>query len=413
MNKLIAVACATLAYTGTAGALEVDPLVPPEINFGGRALGTIVGTETSETDAITLDDNAADELDFSDSSLLFRFNKYLFSGPPAYGFALFGLRRPDNAVALKDEVFFHELNVGVGGRQYELKLGRSRLRNSLLVFPTIRDDDLLEFTHVPNASSYADTDVYEIFGGSADLQWWPSQRVMTNAALTARTETDVVGNVTDDSNFNGYNVGIAYGLPQALKFDRGVRFAGLTLDSQTVDELGDKRLNAVLAGLIYTLNSNPEADWVLEAQAIGTDGVDGVTSLATKAERSRAKRTSVVAGIRFNKRPYLQTRWQAALTLAWKDYRGFDDAQALAIAPSFLYRLGSGVDWVTQYIYTSNGDGLAQAIGVEDEHRFYTGLSFSFGFTLNESVAERGSILSIEHNMGSSFGPGSVGGGDS
>lgn len=389
----------TMAAITPALALEVDPLVPPEINLGGRALATVNSTLQDTT---TTGGETDSELDISDSSLLFGFSKYLFSnvsGQPNYGFGVIGLTRPDHTSELNDEIYLHEINAGIGGRNYEVKLGRSRLRNNLVRFPTARDDDLLAFTHVPNAAANTEADVYQVFGGVADVQWWPTPKLATHATLTSRVETDALGNETANSNLNGIAAGIAYSLPQSLKFDRGLRFAGVTFDSQQIDALNDERLHAVIGGLIYNLNDNPEADWVWETQAIANGGVDNVASLATPVNRARAKSTSLVTALRFNKRPYLQTRWQAALTLAWKDYRDVADATSYAVAPSFLYRLGSGVDWITQYIYTRNGDGLAQATGVESEHRLYTGLSFAFDHTFNESVGERGSILAIEHNM--------------
>ena len=401
---------AAIAIAIPATALEVDPHVPPEINFGGRALGTLVGGTQSNTGTVTSAGEDDSGLDFSDSSLLFNFNKYLFNGPPRYGFATVGLRRPDNARELKDEIYLHEANVGIGNRAFEVKLGRTRLRNTLLTFPTVRDDDLLGFTHVANAATDVDTDVYEIFGGVADVQWWPTRTVATNIAATSRVVTDSAGDVVQDGKINGANVGIAYMLPQSLKFDRGLRFAGISWDAQQIDALDDERLNAYLAGFIYNLNSNPEADWVWETQWLASDGA-GNAGLADKLGRARARSNAVVSALRFNHRPYLQTRWQAALTLAAKEYDDFDNAQTFAVAPSFVYRLGSGVDWVAQYIYTEQRGALATQTGIDSEQRFYTGLSFGFDYTLNESVAERGSILAVEHNMTSSFGPG-MGGGD-
>lgn len=410
MNRLMhAIAALAVGVTGTAAALEVDPLVPPEINIGGRALGTVNLTRGDEAGGGR---SSASELDISDSALLFGFSKYLFTTgldrAPGYGFGVIGLMRPDHTTEIKDEIYFHELHAGTGGRNYEVKLGRSRMPNNLVRFPTIRDDDLLDFTHVGNASSHSEADVYQVFGTMVEAQWWPSQRVRTHAGVVARVETDALGDETSNSEFNSANLGIAYTLPEAIKFDRGVRYAGIALDSQKIDELDDERMHAVIAGLIYNLNDNPEADWVWEAQTIVNGGVDGVTALDSPAARARAKSTSLVTALRFNRRPYLQTRWQAGLTLAYKDYGDVDDARSWAVAPSFLYRLGSGIDWVTQYVYTKYDDGLAAAIGVNDEHKIYTGLSFAFDHTFNESVAERGNILQIEHDMAVS-GP-SIGG---
>lgn len=389
-------------WAAAAPALELDPLVPPEINLGGRALATINGHQRDTIDG----EDADSEIDTSDSSLLFGFSKYLF-GDERYGFGVVGLKKPEPSESLEGEVFFHELHVGIGGANYEVKLGRSRLRNTLLSFPTVRDDDLLAFTHVGNASSAADTELYEIFGNTAEVAWWPTRQLRTHVALNGRTETDATGAVTQDGGFNGANVGVSWGLPSAIKFDRGLRFAGLTVDVQEAEGLGNARMQAAIAGFIYNLNSNPEADWVWETQFIANEGVV-VSALDTELARRRAESRSLVTAVRFNKRPYLQTRWQAALTAAWKDFPGFDDVSSYAIAPSFVYRLGSAVDWVTQYVFTHYRGGLAQASGIEQEHALYTGLSFGFAHTFNESVGERESILSIEHDMGT-IGP--VGGG--
>ncbi len=389
-------------WAASVPALELDPLVPPEINLGGRALATLNGHQRDAIDG----DDADSELDTSDSTLLFGFSKYLF-GDQGYGFGVVGLKKPEPSAALEGDVFFHEVHVGIGGPRYEVKLGRSRLRNTLLSFPTVREDDLLDFTHVGNASSSADTELYEIFGNTAEVAWLPTRRVRMHAAVTGRTETDAAGVVTKEGNFNGANVGLSWGLPPAIKFDRGLRFAGLTVDAQEAEGLDNERLHAVIAGFIYNLNSNPEADWVWDTQLIANEGVT-VGALDSELARRRAESRAAVTAVRFNKRPYLQTRWQAALTAAWREYPGFNDASSYAIAPSFVYRLGSAVDWVTQYVYTHYRGDLAQAVGMDAEHALYTGLSFGFTHTFNESVGERESILSIEHDMGT-IGP--VGGG--
>lgn len=391
---LVTFVALTVAGAQAAQALEVDPLVPPEINFGGRALGTIdAGTGEST-------------LDISDSSLLFGFSKYLFNDAH-YGFGVIGVTRPGGE-HLEDEIAFHELHAGIGGRRYEVKLGRSRLRNTLIAFPTIREDDLLEFTHVGNASVHAGNELYQLFANQAQLSWFPARGWSVAGGVAARTETDATtGEVTSRDRLNSANLSVAYGLPEAIKFDRGLRFAGIAVDAQEIEVL-DERMNGIIGSFVWNVNSNPEANWVWDAQTILNQGIDGASALDEEADRARAKSAAVVTALRYSHRPYLQTRWQAAVTLAWKDYRDIDDARSYAVVPSFLYRLGSNVDWVSQYRYLKNSDVLAAATGVDDEHRFVTGLSFGFTHTINESVGERESILTLEHDM-ATIGP--VGGG--
>jgi hypothetical protein len=392
--SILAGAALGLAAAG-APALEIDPHVPPQVDIGGRALATAGALRTRHDDGTR---DRASALDIADSSLLFGFSKYLFDGG-RYGFAVIGVKVPEDDTDLRDDLYLHELHAGVGGRNYEIKLGRSRLPNTLLAFPTLRDDDLLEFTHVGNAFSHAHAEEYQVFGGLVSGTWfWPAPRLAANAALTARTETDTAGVRVASDDFNGGSLTVAYDVPEDIKFDRGLRYAALGWDRQRVRLPGDPHRDAWLAGLAVNLNSNPEATWNLDLQGIVSRGV-AVPDLGSGLDRARAESRALAAALRYGHRPHLQTRWQAALTVGWKDYPGFDAARAWAIAPSYAYRLGSGVDFVAQYVYRDHADGLATATGVQREQRVHAGLSFAFDYTLNKHVGRRDSILFLEHDM--------------
>lgn len=390
-----------LAVCAPSHALELDPKVSPEINFGGKMLVT--------TDFLREDPrvgNASNHYaqNLSDSSLLFGFSKYLFTDNN-YGFAVFGLKVPDDDTDLKDNVYLHQLHAGIGGKRYELLFGRTRLTNTLISFPTVRDEDLLAYTHVANGQSNARADEYQIFGGLVRGTYWFSPYWMIGGALLARTETDPADLVNNpgisSSDFNGGSVTLAYDVPEAIKFDRGARFAGITLDRQRLDAMGTSprdRKTALIAALTYNLSNNPEKTVVLDLQGIVDQGAD-VLSLLSRVERNRAKNTAVAVAVRYGHRPYLQTRWFAGVAAGWKKYDGFNDASSFAVAPNYLYRLGSGVDFTAQYIYRKNRGDLATATGVDAEHEFLVGLSFAFDATINETVGEGRSILNLEHNM--------------
>lgn len=394
-KKLLSCAAVAAIVAQGAAALEIDPSVAPQIDIGGRAIVTGNYVETNEAGGGSDGD---DELDISDSSLLFGFSKYLFDDR-RYGFATIGFKLPEDETDLEDDIFFHEVNAGIGGWDSEVKLGRSRLPNNLIQFPTLREEDLLEFTHAGNAFSDAEAEEYQVFGGVVSGTWfWPKRHMSANLTFTARTETDVSGNKITGSDFNGAGIGLAYNLPEALKFGRGLRYAGLALDTQEVSLPGDDYLHALIGGLVFNLNSDPEASWVLDLQAIYNRGVDAA-GLASRTNRARAESRAMAAAIRHARRPALQTRWQAALTVGWKEYPEFNDATAWAVAPSYAYRLGSGIDLLAQYAYRSNDGELASATGADDEHRVFLGLSFAFDTTFNQHVGERGSILQLEHNI--------------
>ncbi|HLF24540.1 MAG TPA: porin, partial [Burkholderiales bacterium] len=396
IKKLVIVTCAAL-FARSALALEVDPNVAPEINLGGRLIATADFQAENRGNA---GDDRTQNLNVGDSSLLFGFSKYLFDDR-RYGFAVFGFKLADDDTDLKDDIYVHEAHVGIGGPRYEVKLGRSRLGNTLIQFPTARDDDLEDYIYVRNASSNAEAVEYQQFGSIAGGTWWMTPAIQIDAGITGRTRTNAAGDRQTSADFNGGYVGVAYNVPEAIKIDRGIRFAGVRLDTQhaEVNGLGlpKETVTALIGAVSMNLNDDPESTWNLDLQAIASDGAS-VPDLTTPAARARAKSRAVVAALRYGNRPALQTRWQGALNVAWKDYADFAGASSYTLAPSYVYRLGSGVEFIAQYRYTHNDSALATALGHDKEQVIQFGLSFAFAHTFNETVGERGSILNLEHN---------------
>jgi len=394
-----ALAC---AWAAPSSAIEIDPMVLPEINLGGVILAT---PEFTSTDRPTGGSKEEADLNLEDSSLLLNFSKYLFD-ENHYGFARFGLRARGDDSDFEDRIFLHQLAVGVGGPTYEGVFGRTNLGNTLIAFPTVRDSDLLDFTHVLNAAANAEGEEFQVYGGVARGTWYFGRGAWSaSGQLTARPETNLdnlASHETDaTTKLNGVAAGVTYSLPESVKFDRGIRFAGLAVDVQRADDLstsGSTTIPALIAGATVNLNDNPERWWVLDAQGIYNLG-ETVPNLSQEVFRAQAESWSAVAAVRYLHRPMLQTRWQGALTLAYKDFADFDDAAALAVVPSFAYRLGSGIDLVAQYRYLDNERTLAQATALDAQHRVWLGLRFALSGTFNESVGERGSILDLEHGI--------------
>ncbi|MBE0510053.1 MAG: hypothetical protein K0A95_02035 [Chromatiales bacterium] len=392
----IGMACALGLAAVPAHGLEIDPHVAPQVDIGGRALVT---AKLHRQDLAAGGSDTDRELEFADSSLLFGFSKYLFDSE-RYGFAAIGFKalEDEDDHDIRDDIYLHQLFAGIGGKRYEMRMGRSNLPNSLVAFPTLRDDDLMDFTHVGNAFSHAHDEVYQLYGGLIQGTWfWPTQRLSATGSLIARTETDGSGSRTGSSNFNGYNLRLAYDVPEAIKFDRGLRYAALGWDRQDLKD-GQGELDAIQLGAVFNLNDNPEATWNLDLQASWINGVT-VPDLASLNHRSKASQKSMVMALRYGHRPWLQTRWQAALNLAWKDYDDFANASAWTVAPSLMYQLGSGVNAMAQYQYRSQASTLAAATGSERDQRLYLGLSFDFDHTMNKQMGNRQGIMSLEHNM--------------
>lgn len=402
-NKFISLAagCSAALFATGAMALEIDPNVPPEISLGGRLVAT---ANFSDTEQAVGSNKTEAALDIADSSILISASKYMFTAGD-YGYAVLGLLIPEDDSDLPDGIFVHQAAVGMGSQDYDIVLGRTRLPNTLVSFPTVRDDDLLAFTHVGNAGANVAAEEDQIFGGVLGGTRYLWKHFQARAFATARAETDLTDLTNSErtarSNLNGAALGFAYEIPEAIKFDRGIRYAGVGLDWQRADELtggDDDDIAAFLAGLSYNLSDDPEASWALDFQGIYNFGA-GVANLDSDVARARGEQYSLVGALRYTARPQLQTDWQAAITLAWRDYADFNDASSLALVPSIAWRLGSGIEAVGQYRFLNNGATLGAAENQDSSHTLFLGLSFALDTTFNESVGARGSILSLEHNM--------------
>jgi hypothetical protein len=356
-----------------AQALEVDREVMPRITLGGRVVGTL--------DFVDLDSDPGRENSISheDSSLSLRLDKRLYTRGVAG--ALLSFREDD------DEVHFGDHYVFFWNRYVEVLLGHAPLRNKLIEFPTLRDDDLLSATHVGNASS--DGNFEQTHGDMFSVDGFVGDGHALGIWAGSRLDGPGMGVEGLDSAGLSY----IYQPPETLRYVRRVRRFGVLLDRQKVDAGVDTEwMKGWVAGLDINLTMNPVANWSMEAQLVDVAGA-GAVDLATVAGRARAQSRSLAAAIRYTARPALLTRWQAAVTVAYTDYSDVDDAVQWSVTPNFLYRLGEGVDLLAQYHHVDHGSGL----GGGDDRSVQIGLAFSLDARFNDTIGERNSILNREH----------------
>lgn len=393
-RKLTTLSAALLAMLGiqTAEALEVDREVMPRVTIGGRLIAT---PEVGEREGFGgADDEESNAIDISDSSLLLRFDKRLYDGGVAG--AVVGFTKPDADSDLDDDIYFHQLNAFFWNKDFEVVLGRTNLPNTVIEFPTMRDDDLMTYTHTLNASSFAENDQYQMYGDVFSFGWHINPTLTASAWAGTRTETDPAGDRLGEFNMNSAGLSLVYQQPEELAYLKRLRHAGILIDYQDIDNVsGDDGTYAVIAGAEWNLNNNPTRNWSAAAQGIYNDGFEGATLAGANGLR-RTESWSAVGSVRLTNRPKLLTRWQAAVTAAYKDYDE-SDASQYSIVPSFAYRLGSGVDLVGQATYTRLDDGLAAVTGYDREYGIMAGLSFSFDMGFNDTIGERTSILDTEH----------------
>ncbi len=368
-----------------ARALEVDREVLPRVTLGGRVIATV--------DANDLDSEPEkeDEINLDDSSVLMRFDKRMYEQGVAGGVVGF----KDVEESLK----FHQLFAFYWNQNINTEIGLTRIRNSIVEFPTVRDDDLLSYTHVGNASSNEEFD--QLYGKHVALDWFVDKKIQKIGVWTGTRGNGENPDPDTPDGFDSYGAGYVYEQPEDLRYVKWIRHAGLYYDRQKV-RVGssDEWMGAWIAGIEFNLNMNPINNWSLGVQAISNEGTGPITAADisyTNADaisnQARAKSNALVVGLRYTGRPMLLTRWQAAVTAAYKDYSDVNDAEQWSIVPNVVYRLGQGVDLLAQYKYTDYGNGL----GGGSDNTIQVGVSFSLEAIFNDNIGERDSIINLEH----------------
>ena len=362
--------------TPVALALEVDREVMPRIQLGGRIMASV---DVVDVDS---DPDAETNINLADSSLLARFDKRMYSGGVAG--AVVGFTENEDAVV------FHQFNAFYWSRDYTVMIGRGRLRNTLLEMPLMRDDDLLDYTHVGNASSNEEFD--QIFGKQLAFDFFLDQKIQ-RVGLWAGTRRNGASPIYDNApgGFDSFGASYVYEQPEDLRYVKRLRHAGLLIVGHKVETTaGDDWSFALIAGAEANLNIDPRHSWSLAGQAIVNQGVSGTPVVVNLAA---SESTSLVLSLRFTGRPKLLTRYQAGLTFAHKDYADINKGSQWSVVSNAFYRLGQGVDLLAQLSYTDYGDGL----GGGNDAVAQVGLAFSFDAMFNDTIGERDSILNLEH----------------
>ena len=134
-NSIFTLVCATALLGSSAYALEVDREVLPRITLGGRLITTLDSDQSINID---------------DGGIAARFDKRMYENGIAG--AVLGIKENDGSAA------FNQQHVFFWNRDVTIIAGRTRLPNTLIEFPLIRDDDMMSMTHVGNGSSNEEFD---------------------------------------------------------------------------------------------------------------------------------------------------------------------------------------------------------------------------------------------------------------
>jgi hypothetical protein len=397
--RWLVVLAVAVGASPTAGLAQASL---PRITFGGTGLVSFNVDATTAFAAGAADNTSVGTVnDFSDSFLMLRLDRQLYEKQRAGMIVSFLF--PDARAGLGD-VFYNQVMVFYRSSVFDGMLGRSRLNNFLLEFPTLREEDLLEYSFVRNGFANADNSEFSRYGNVLRGQLFQFNGRFTLAAqATNWTVTDAAGTKLDDFEVNGLSATAAYHLPDAVRYTGALRFVGVQVASQNIDVANRAWIHSVLGAIALNVMRNPLANLEARIQAIynfgvGTagSGAPPVPGLGAVVGRAQAKSLSVTGSLRFLRRPYQLDRFQAAVTGAYKEFPDQSVSQ-FTIVPNAFYRLGQGVDVGLQYQFEQFSDALASVMGRKRSHSVKFTMAFRFQTMFNNYFGERDDILSLEH----------------
>jgi hypothetical protein len=387
---LIGLPSGALCQGESSSSPMATPASAPRLILAGRGISTYDVIRIREPGE---EDITSSRVDFADASLLFQFDTRRESG--ARGGFLLGLQFPDPDVEL-GTVYFHEIGVFLDAGRWSVRIGRSALPNTMITFPTLRDDDLIDYAYVRNAFSSGRATELSQFGNvmRGDF-YFEDRRLRVSACGSNLPITDRSGVVENAFELNAGSVQVQYELPESARSETALRKIGATLFSQKVATEDQEWIHALIGGALFDINTNPIDHFDLRLQGIfnfGTDlaSVDGID------DRALSSYESFVGSMRYLRSPGHSPRLQAAFTFGYQQYADVE-ASRYSLIPSFVYRLQNQVDLLAQYKYEAYRKGLEDAIGYRDRATIWLGLGYDFEARFNDRAGARDEVLGFGH----------------
>ncbi len=368
--------------------------VNPEIQLGAR------GVMSFNTD-ISGSQKMSSVNDFSDTGLLLGFRQKLYSS--FRGQFVLGLQFPDADSDL-GQVFFHQTFLKIEDQKNILKMGRSRVRSSLIEFPTLRDDDALHFTDVLNPFSSGENTEDNQYGNVIEAAHVFSQRYWLRLHGEHFTKTPQVPAVSEtDFSLNAVGLSLEYVVPEMQLWNRpfiqqlGIGFNNFLTDRQGYSNQIDKTLKNILVSGIFNINPDPVYFVDARFQVVYNLGFDEVKSISNVYDLTRSTAAAHFFSLRFLYRKLERPTLQLALSGGFKVFPNLtQETRQWQVIGNAFYRLGENFD-VTFQVQQSQFSGDLRALYRKSETRFQAGLVFSIDQRWNKQFDDRSSLLNLEH----------------
>lgn len=379
-----------LAASGSVSLAELSP----EIQLGARGVLSLNGIFSSE-------DNTSEASDFSDTSLMVGFRQKLYCD--WRGQMVIGFQFPDAGSDL-GQVFYHHTFILLEDKSHILKFGRSRVRNTLIEFPTLRDDDAIYFTHVLNPFSSGEDSEDSQYGNILEASHVFGKRFWLGIHGEHFAEAP---NMLDDSepdfDFNAVGATLEYRVPETQRWNReildqiGIGFNGFLTARDKDEGKFDEVLKNITFSTILNIYPDPVHFLDLRHQTIYNVGFDEVERLENYANMTRASSLATFTSLRYLYRKLERPTAQLSLAFGYKTFPDLSEtADQIQLMANTFYRVGENFDVGLQLQYRHNSDDLKKILG-ENEGIIQLSLIYSVDQSWNDQFDDRGSLLSLEH----------------
>ncbi len=362
--------------------------VSPEIELGAKGVmsGNIVALDADATSAIS---------DFSDSQLLLGFRQKLYNHWRSQ--MVFGMQFPDADSDL-GQVFYNHVFLKLENRNNIIKIGRSVTQTILNEFPTLRDDDAMQFNYSLNPFSSGDNTQDNQYGNVIEYTHILKQRYR----FTIHGENFADLSAPDNFELNSFGASFLYIVPESQLWNRDIiQRAGISYNNYLTDRPGYNGADELLKNILGTITLNIQPDPVhfvdLKIQGIYNSGFSTVNSISSYSDYVRTTSYSTFGTLRYLYRRYERPSFQASAGFGYKSFSNVAGSEQFIGIINMFYRLGADFDLGFQYRYTKN-NGQTGALFGKDEHRFQIALVYSVSQLFNNQFDNRDSILNLEHN---------------
>lgn len=379
-----------LIFIITSAKSQVDP----EIQLGAR------GVFSFNADRIQHQTTTAVN-DFSDTGILLGFRQKLYHQFRAQ--MVIGFQFPDAESDL-GQLFFHQTFIQIENQTNILKLGRTRVQSALIEFPTLRDDDALDYTDVLNPFSSGENTEDHQYGNVIEIahifhqRWW----FRIHGEHFTQTPTPPAFSETDFS-LNAIGFSFQYRVPETQRWNRPIiQQIGFGFNSFLTDRPGytstiDKSLKHFIFSTILNLYPDPIhfIDW--RTQVIINNGFPETERITAFFQLTRSRSYAIISSLRYLLRKLERPSLQMALTVGYKSFPRVQNptAQYQAIINLF-YRIGDNFDAALQFQYKQFSGDLISLYG-ENEMRFQFGFVYNISQSWNNQFDDRESLLNLEH----------------